>query len=124
MDGFNERGLSLHGSKCLVLGAAYKPDIDDIRESPALDVIGLLQKKGAMVEYHDPFIPRLRTHDDLAMESVPNIMEAVRQADCVIIITNHSSYDYKAILKEAKFIFDSRNALGKLGKNNPKVDRL
>jgi UDP-N-acetyl-D-glucosamine dehydrogenase len=124
MDAFNERGLTLHGSKCLVLGAAYKPDIDDIRESPALDVIGLLQKKGAKVEYHDPFIPHLRTHDDLAMESVPDVMEAVRQTDCVIIITNHSFYDYKAILKEANFIFDSRNALGKLGKNNPKVDRL
>jgi len=124
MDAFNERGLTLHGSKCLVLGAAYKPDIDDIRESPALDVIGLLQRKGAKVEYHDPFIPHLRTHDDLAMESVTDVMEAVRQTDCVIIITNHSFYDYKAILKEAKFIFDSRNALGKLGKNNPKVDRL
>ena len=124
MDAFNERGLTLHGSKCLVLGAAYKPDIDDIRESPALDVIGLLQKKGAIVEYHDPFIPRLRTHDDITMESVTNVMDAVGQADCIIIITNHSSYDYKAILKEAKFIFDSRNALGKLGKNNPKVVRL
>lgn len=124
MDAFNERGLALNNSRCLVLGAAYKPDIDDIRESPALDVIGLLQKKGAQVEYHDPFIPRLRTHDDIVMESVVDLMEAVRQADCIIIITNHSSYDYQAILKEAKFIFDSRNALGKLGKNNPKVVRL
>jgi UDP-N-acetyl-D-glucosamine dehydrogenase len=58
------------------------------------------------------------------MQSVPNVMEAVRQADCVIIITNHSTYDYAAILKEAKFIFDSRNALGKSGKKNPKVVRL
>jgi len=124
MDAFNERGLTLNGAKCLVLGAAYKPDIDDIRESPALDVIGLLQKKGAIVEYHDPFIPRLRTHDDITMDSVTDVLEAVRRADCIIIITNHSAYDYKAILKEAKFIFDSRNALGKLGKNNPKVVRL
>jgi UDP-N-acetyl-D-glucosamine dehydrogenase len=124
MDAFNDRGLTLHGSKCLVLGAAYKPDSDDIRESPALDVIGLLQKKGAIVEYHDPCIPHLRTHDDIAMESVKDLMEAVRRADCTIIITNHSSYDYKAILKEANFIFDSRNALGKQGKNNPKVVRL
>jgi UDP-N-acetyl-D-glucosamine dehydrogenase len=124
MDAFNDRGLTLHGSKCLVLGAAYKPDSDDIRESPALDVIGLLQKKGAIVEYHDPCITHLRTHDDIAMESVKDLMEAVRQADCTIIITNHSSYDYKAILKEANFIFDSRNALGKQGKNNPKVVRL
>ena len=124
MDAFNDRGKVLKGSKCLVLGAAYKPDIDDIRESPSLDVIGLLQKKGAVVEYHDPYIPHLRTHDDLEMESVPDVMEAVHNADCVVIITNHTDYDYKAILKEAKFIFDSRNALGKLGKNNPKVVRL
>jgi UDP-N-acetyl-D-glucosamine dehydrogenase len=124
IDAFNDRGEALKGAKCLVLGAAYKPDIDDIRESPALDVIGLLQKKGAHVEYHDPYIPRLRTHDDLEMESVPDVMDAVHHADCVVIITNHSVYDYKAILKEAKFIFDSRNALGKMGKNNPKVVRL
>ncbi len=123
-DAFNDRGITLKGSRCLVLGAAYKPNIDDIRESPALDVIGLLQKKGATVEYHDPFIPSLRTHDDLEMHSVSNLMEAVRQADCVVIITNHSQYDYEAILKDARFIFDSRNALGKLGKGNPKVVRL
>jgi UDP-N-acetyl-D-glucosamine dehydrogenase len=124
IDAFNDRGTLLKGAKCLVLGAAYKPDIDDIRESPALDVIGLLQKKGARVEYHDPYIPHLRTHDDIEMESVPDVMDAVNHADCVVIITNHSVYDYKAILKEAKFIFDSRNALGKMGKNNPKVVRL
>ncbi len=124
IDAFNDRGTTLKGAKCLVLGAAYKPDIDDIRESPALDVIGLLQKKGAQVEYHDPYIPHLRTHDDIEMESVTDVMDAVHHADCVVIITNHSIYDYKAILKEAKFIFDSRNALGKLGKNNPKVVRL
>ncbi len=124
IDAFNDRGATLKGSKCLVLGAAYKPDIDDIRESPALDVIGLLQKKGALVEYHDPYIPHLRTHDDIEMESVSDVMDAVQHADCVVIITNHSGYDYQAILKEAKFIFDSRNALGKLGKNNPKVVRL
>jgi UDP-N-acetyl-D-glucosamine dehydrogenase len=123
-DAFNDRSKVLKGSRCLVLGAAYKPDIDDIRESPALDVIGLLQKKGAQVEYHDPFIPRLRTHDDLEMLSVTDLMAAIRQADCVVIITNHSQYDYPAILKESKFIFDSRNALGTIGKNNPKVVRL
>ena len=123
-DAFNDRGMVLKGSKCLVLGAAYKPDIDDIRESPALDVIGLLQKKGALVEYHDPFIPRLRTHENVEMESVWDVMDAVQRADCVVIITNHSGYDYQAILENAKFIFDSRNALGKMGKNNPKVVRL
>jgi UDP-N-acetyl-D-glucosamine dehydrogenase len=123
-DAFNDREMTLKGSKCLVLGAAYKPDIDDIRESPALDVIGLLQKKGARVEYHDPYIPRLRTHDNIEMQSVPDVMDAVGYSDCVIIITNHTSYDYEAILEQAKFIFDSRNALGPLGKKNPKVVRL
>ena len=124
LDAMNERGQTLKGSHCLVLGVAYKPDIDDIRESPALDVIGLLQKKGALVEYHDPYIPTLKTHEDAKMHSVPDLMKAVRAADCVVITTNHKTYDYKSILDAAKFIFDSRNALGKMGKDNPKVVRL
>ncbi len=124
LDAMNDRGKALKGSRCLVLGAAYKPDIDDIRESPALDVIGLLQKKGAQVEYHDPYIPRLKTHDDVEMQSVPDLMEAVSRADCVVIITNHKCYDYKALLDNAKFIYDSRNALGKMGKESEKVVRL
>ncbi len=124
LDALNERGQVLKGSRCLVLGVAYKPDIDDIRESPALDVIGLLQKKGATVEYHDPYIPTLKTHEGTEMRSVPDLMEFVRLADCVVITTNHSTYDYKTILEAAKFIFDSRNALGKKGKDSPKVVRL
>jgi UDP-N-acetyl-D-glucosamine dehydrogenase len=124
LEAMNDRGMTVKGSHCLVLGAAYKPDIDDIRESPALDVIGLLQKKGATVEYHDPFIPTLKTHEDVTMHSVPDLMAAVRASDCVVIVTNHSSYDYKAILEAAKFIYDSRNALGKMGKASPKVERL
>jgi UDP-N-acetyl-D-glucosamine dehydrogenase len=124
LDAMNERGKVMKGSRCLVLGAAYKPDIDDIRESPALDVIGLLQKKGAQVEYHDPYIPTLKTHDNVEMQSVPDVMQAVKEADCVVIITNHKCYDYKAILDAAKFIYDSRNALGKMGKQSPKVVRL
>jgi UDP-N-acetyl-D-glucosamine dehydrogenase len=87
-------------------------------------VIGLLQKKGAQVEYHDPYIPVLRTHDDVEMRSVSDLMAAVRASDVVVIVTNHKGYDYKSILAEAKYIFDSRNALGKLGKNHPKVERL
>lgn len=124
MDALNERGRAIKGTRVLVLGAAYKPDVDDIRESPALDVIGLLHQKGALVSYHDPYIPSLETHDGLRLKCVPDLMEAVRQADAVVIITNHKVYDYAAILDAAKFIFDTRNALGKLGKNNPKVVRL
>ncbi len=124
LDAMNARGQILRGSRCLVLGAAYKPDVDDIRESPALDVIGLLQKKGAMVEYHDPYIPALKTHEGIEMRSVPDLMAAVHVADCVVIVTDHKIYDYRAILKSARFIFDSRNALGEMGKGNSKVVRL
>jgi UDP-N-acetyl-D-glucosamine dehydrogenase len=120
----NEHGKPLKGSRVLVLGAAYKPDIDDIRESPALDVIGLLQKKGAQVEYHDPYIPILRTHDEVEMSSVKDLMSAVGEADLVVIVTNHKVYDYKAILEASQAIFDTRNALGDLARDNPKVEKL
>jgi UDP-N-acetyl-D-glucosamine dehydrogenase len=122
-DALNERSKPVKGSQILVLGAAYKPDIDDLRESPALDVIGLLMKKGAQVSYHDPYIPQL-DHDDWKLNSVSNLMAAVRQADCVVIVTNHSSYDYTAILETANMIVDTRNALGERGKQSAKVVRL
>jgi len=122
-DALNLHGKAFNGSQVLVLGVAYKPDIDDLRESPALDVIGLIQQKGAKVLYHDPFVPRL-VEEGVVMESVPDLMEAVRTVDCVVIITNHSQYDYPAILAESSMVVDTRNALGSLGKNNPKVVRL
>ena len=122
-DALNEQQKPLKGSSVLVLGAAYKPDIDDLRESPALDIIGLLEKKGARVCYHDPFIPNIQ-HDSRELVSVSDLMDTVRSVDCVVIITNHSSYDYPAILNEAKLIVDTRNALGALGRGNPKVTRL
>lgn len=124
MDAMNDRGKALKDSNCLVLGVAYKPDIDDIRESPALDVISLLQEKGADISYHDPYIPGFQAHDGEQMESVPDLLAAVREADCVVIITDHKGYDYVAILDAAKLIFDSRNALGKMGNNSSKVERL
>jgi UDP-N-acetyl-D-glucosamine dehydrogenase len=122
-DALNTQCKSLNGSHVLVLGAAYKPDIDDLRESPALDVIGLLEQKGAHVTYHDPYIPVLN-HEGMQMRSITDLMPAVAAADCVVIVTNHSSYDYQAILSESKLIVDTRNALKKNGKNNPKVVRL
>jgi UDP-N-acetyl-D-glucosamine dehydrogenase len=124
MDALNEHGKALKGSKLLILGVAYKPDIDDLRESPALDVIGLLQEKGANVTYHDPYVPSLLAHNSEEMLSVPDLLGAIHKADCVVIITNHSEYDYAEILGAAQLIFDSRNALGKNGKSNPKVVRL
>ncbi len=125
MEGLNDRGKALKGSKVLVLGAAYKPDIDDVRESPALDVIGLLRKKGADVSYHDPYIPHLHhEHDGWQMDSVKDMMQAVSESDAVVIITNHKTYDYKAIVEAAQFVFDSRNATRKVAKNSEKVVRL
>jgi UDP-N-acetyl-D-glucosamine dehydrogenase len=122
-DALNDRKKAINGSKVLVLGAAYKPDIDDVRESPSLDVIGLLKQKGAEVSYHDPRISTI-THDNWTMQSVPDLMKAVKEADCVLIVTNHSSYDYKFILENAPLIIDTRNALGNSGRDNPKVVRL
>ena len=125
LEAMNDRGKHLKGSKVLVLGVAYKPDIDDVRESPAMDVIGLMKKKGAIVEYHDPYIPHIHhEYDGWQMDSVKDMMKSVKKAEAVIIITNHKEYDYKAIIESAKFVFDSRNATGKIGKNSEKVERL
>jgi len=122
-DALNEQGLPLKGSHILVIGAAYKPDIDDIRESPALDIIGLLLQKGAQVSYHDPYIPQI-DHEDWVMESVPDLGESARSTDCAVIVTNHSSYDYDIILEQTPLIVDTRNALGNLGKKDRRVVRL
>ena len=122
-DALNLVKKPLNGSRVLVLGVAYKPDIDDLRESPALDVIHLLQTKGADVVYHDPYIPHV-DHDNIVMDSVPDLMVEVANADCVAILTNHKDYDYPAILEAAQMLVDTRNALGKAGKDNPKVVRL
>lgn len=124
-DALNDHGKAVKGSRVLVLGVAYKPDIDDLRESPALDVIHLLLQKGADVRYHDPYIPHFN-HDGWSMQSIPTagLMDEVKNADVVVIITNHKSYDYPAILDSAKLIVDTRNALGALGKDHPRVVRL
>jgi UDP-N-acetyl-D-glucosamine dehydrogenase len=127
LEGLNDRGKPLKGHKVLVLGVAYKPDIDDVRESPALDVIALLRQKGALVEYHDPHIAHIHhEREGWKMNSIAteDLMTSVKAADAVVIVTNHTSYDYKAILAAAQFIFDSRNALGQMGKASEKVVRL
>lgn len=125
MEGLNDRGKALKGSRVLILGAAYKPDIDDMRESPALDVIGLLQKKGAVVSYHDPYVPHIHhEHDGWHLDSVSDLMQAVAESDAVVIITNHKVYDYKAIVDAAQFVFDSRNATRKAARHSEKVVRL
>lgn len=125
LDAMNDRGKVLKGSKVLVLGVAYKPDIDDVRESPAMDVIGLLQNKGAQVEYHDPFIPHIHHETEgWQMDSVKDMIASVKEADAVVIITNHKEYDYNAIVESAQFVFDTRNATRKAADTDGKVVRL
>jgi UDP-N-acetyl-D-glucosamine dehydrogenase len=105
----NEAEKSVKGSKVLVLGAAYKPDVSDVRESPALDVIGLLRDQGAQVQYHDPHVPAL-DHEGWQMESLNELYEGIAEFDLVVLITDHADFDYKRIAKEARLIFDTRNA--------------
>jgi UDP-N-acetyl-D-glucosamine dehydrogenase len=125
MEGLNDKAKAVKGSKILVLGVAYKPDIDDVRESPALDVIGLLRQKGADVEYHDPYIPHIHHETDgWKMDSVKDVMKAVKESDAVVIVTNHKVYDFKLIVDSSRFVFDTRNATGKFAKDNEKVVRL
>jgi len=122
-DALNIHKKALNGSHILVLGVAYKPDIDDLRESPALDVILYLKQKGAHVTYHDPFIKQI-DHDDIQLKSESDLKKALNETDCTVIITNHSEYDYDQILASSRLIVDARNALGAKGKDNPKVVRL
>jgi UDP-N-acetyl-D-glucosamine dehydrogenase len=122
-DALNELSKPLKGSRVLIIGAAYKPDVDDIRESPALDIIGLLKQKGAEVFYHDPYIPMI-AHDDWSLKSIGDVVPGVRDMDCVVIVTNHYNYDYARILENAPLIIDTRNALGELARDNSQVVRL
>ena len=111
-DALNERRKSLKGSKVLVLGLAYKPDIDDVRESPSLELIEMLKHKGAKVDYNDPYIPQTHKQREynLQMKSKPLTAKTVGSYDAVLIATNHSDYDYAWIVKNAKLVVDTRNA--------------
>jgi len=110
VDRLNEQSKAVRGSHTLVLGVAYKKNIDDIRESPALDVIRLLRRHGAIVEYHDPHVPGLKD-DDLELKSVPLTPEVLKGADCVLIVTDHSDVDYGLVARHARVVVDTRNAL-------------
>jgi UDP-N-acetyl-D-glucosamine dehydrogenase len=106
--GLNEFEKSIKGSKILVVGVAYKSDIDDVRESPALDVISLLQEAGAKVSYHDPHVASIRLPEG-TMESQPLTGHLIGWADCVVIVTNHKAVDTGLIERSARLIVDSRN---------------
>jgi UDP-N-acetyl-D-glucosamine dehydrogenase len=117
----NQHKKSVNGAKVLILGVAYKRDIDDLRESPALTIIELLQKEGAEVSYNDPYFPfvgRGRKYD-LQMKCAP--LTKLEQYDCVVIVTDHSDYDYARIVRESKLVVDTRNATK--GIESPKIIR-
>jgi UDP-N-acetyl-D-glucosamine dehydrogenase len=110
MAALNEHGKAMKGSKVLVLGLAYKRDVDDLRESPSLTIIELLRKRGAIVSYNDPYFARVGRgrHYDLNMENTP--LDNLEQYDAVLIVTDHSDYDYARIVAESKLVVDTRNA--------------
>ncbi|HEU5041176.1 MAG TPA: nucleotide sugar dehydrogenase [Gemmatimonadales bacterium] len=111
-EALNSQGRAVRGASVLVMGVAYKRDIDDIRESPALDILRLLEGQGARVSYHDPHVPCF-AEDGHEYRSVPLTPEAVRSVDCVMIVTDHSSVDYRMIKRNAKLVVDTRNAMPK-----------
>ncbi len=109
-DALNDAGKSVKGSRVLVLGVAYKKDVSDLRESPALDIIHLLREKGARVEYHDPHVPSF-TYEDLALASVTDLAAALAAADCVVVATDHTAYDWAAIERSARLVVDTRHVV-------------
>jgi len=106
----NKQKKALNGSKVLVLGVAYKRDIDDLRESPALTIIEELQRRGAEVSYNDPYFPKVGRGRKYNLQMTNTPLEKLGQFDCVLIVTDHTDYDYKKIVAEAKLVVDSRNA--------------
>ena len=114
-DGLNERSKSLKGSRVLILGVAYKRDINDVRESPALAIVEELLRKGAEVSYHDPFVPQMTLDGKGALASEVLTDESLTGCDCAVIVTDHSGFDYSRVVRLAPFVVDTRNVTRGLG---------
>ncbi len=126
-EALNDDGKPIKGSRILVMGAAYKKDIDDVRESPALDVIKLLGDRGAAVDYHDPYIPSISLEHaggHGAKRSVSLTVEAIRDADCIVIVTDHTIFDYELLGRTAKLIVDTRNAMIRANSTSVRIVKL
>ncbi|MEK7867409.1 MAG: nucleotide sugar dehydrogenase [Planctomycetota bacterium] len=123
MDALNDRGKALRGSRVLVLGIAYKKDVDDPRESPAFELIELLQEKGATVSYHDPYIPRVPKlrHYALSMSSIELTDEALSSHDMVLIATDHTKVDYARVVRHSRLVVDTRNATKSVTEGRDKI---
>jgi len=125
IDALNTRGKVLNGARVLVLGAAYKKDTDDPRESPALEILEMLLSKGARVQYSDPHLPLLpsgRRHS-LPLRSVPLDAATIAQYDALLLVTDHSDFDYATIFQRAQLIVDTRNAFAQRGLVGPHVEK-
>lgn len=122
----NDENKSLKDAKILVLGVAYKKDIDDVRESPALKIMELLRKQGANITYHDPYISVIEPHGGSTMflESVPLTDEVLTEADGVLILTDHSVIDYERVTEKAKLVVDTRNATKNVLENRDKIAKI
>ena len=119
----NDRRTALKGARVLLLGLAYKKDVGDLRDSPAFDVARLLAERGAVIAYHDPFVPSAELNG-ARYRSTPLTAAALRRSDCVVLLTNHSSVDYAFVLRKAPIIVDTRNQYGSLGRSSAKVVKL
>jgi UDP-N-acetyl-D-glucosamine dehydrogenase len=130
-DALNDRGKPLKGSKVLLLGMAYKKDVDDLRESPGLRLLELLLHKGAAVEYNDPHIPQLHTdavphaggHAALHLTSQPLTPGLLRAQDCVLVVTDHSAYDWDWVVEHARLVVDTRNATAGVRQGRERIVR-
>jgi UDP-N-acetyl-D-glucosamine dehydrogenase len=126
-DGLNDARKAMNGARVLLLGVAYKRDIDDVRESPALSIIDRLRSKGCEVRYHDPFVAALKFDDAHTesggepLSSMPLTDEEIKSTDCVIIVTNHSQIDYDRVTRLAPLVVDTRNALNGDQRRNSKA---
>jgi len=118
----NSKGKSIANAKILIIGVAYKKDVDDLRESPALEIISILKSKDAKVSYHDPYVKSIET-DGISLKSLPLTKTTIKKFDCLLIATDHTKVDYELIANEAKLVIDTRNALANTG-NREKVIKL
>ena len=107
----NRHKIAVNGSKILFLGVAYKPNIDDERESPAFEIMDITARKGGIVSYNDPHIPQVKTHGNVSLQSVDLTAEALQIADCVVLTTNHAAFDIEFIKENARLIVDMRNMI-------------
>ena len=122
-EGLNRFSKSIRGSKVLILGVAYKKNVSDCRESPALDVMRMLSEKGAILSYNDPFVPTLRMNGK-TLKSVELTSATIKSQDCIIILTDHSAYDFRRIMAASKLVVDTRNATKDLQEFKDKIIKL